>query len=120
MITVLEQEVGIGNESSGWQESEQVIARHALDLAHHREVSALLDTVRHAAQDVQDVSTVWQIHDFLSARRHDLDGKYDFRLSGLIFVLARLVKEGWLEVGDLQGLAADKVAKVTSLSRMLP
>ncbi|NJK35490.1 MAG: hypothetical protein HC919_11370 [Oscillatoriales cyanobacterium SM2_2_1] len=120
MAKVLEQESVITSDACGWPEAEQVIARYAFDLAYQRETATILQSVRQTTQNLDDLNTAWQLHDFLSARRHDLDGKYDFRLSSLIFVLARLVKEGWLEVGDLQGLTADKVAKITSLSRMLP
>jgi hypothetical protein len=61
---------------------------------------------------------LWQISDFLNARRFDLDGKYAFDCETLIFGFARLVKEGWLSPEELSGLARDKVARIRSLSRM--
>jgi hypothetical protein len=58
------------------------------------------------------------LHDFLSARRHEIDGKYDYRYSVLIFVFAGLVKEGWLNIDELEGLQKDKLTKVAALARM--
>jgi hypothetical protein len=61
---------------------------------------------------------MWHLHDFLSARRHEVDGKYDYRYSMLIFIFARLVKEGWLHLNELEGLDKSKIAKIAALSRM--
>jgi Photoprotection regulator fluorescence recovery protein len=61
---------------------------------------------------------VWQLHDFLSAKRHDIDGKYDYRYSVLIFVFATLIREGWLHLDELKGLHTDKLTKMAVLAQM--
>ena len=104
--------------SSNWSHAEKKIARAAFDKAYEREISALLESVRNEASQIADLESLWQLHDFLSARRHDIDGKYDYRYSGLLFVFARLSKEGWLHLDDLDGLAKDKLAKIKALKRM--
>ena len=38
--------------------------------------------------------------------------KYDYRYSVLISVFARLLTEGWLKKGDLEGLDADKIEQI--------
>lgn len=58
---------------------------------------------------------LWRVHDFLTTQRDATDEKYDYRYSVLPFVFARLLKEGWLVEGDLEGLSADKVAIITHL-----
>lgn len=65
-----------------------------------------------------DLGELWQLHDFLSAKRHEIEGKYDYQYSVLLFVFAGLVKEGWLHLNELQGLDKDKLSKVAVLSRM--
>ncbi|NJM74095.1 MAG: hypothetical protein HC862_30640, partial [Scytonema sp. RU_4_4] len=52
---------------------------------------------------------LWRLHDFLSARRHEVEGKYDYQYSVLLFVFAGLVKEGWLHLTELEGLDKDKL-----------
>jgi Photoprotection regulator fluorescence recovery protein len=101
-----------------WSATEQQIAKTAFDSAYVRETSHLLDLIRVQAPKIEGLEDLWKLHDFLSARRHEIDGKYDYRYSTLIFVFAGLMREGWLTSVDLDGLAPEKLAKITALSRM--
>ncbi len=101
-----------------WTDIEKKIARTAFDQAYKREVEALLKQVREEASRLVELSDLWRLHDFLSARRHEVEGKYDYQYSVLLFVFAGLVKEGWLHLNELEGLSKDKLAKITSLARM--
>ncbi len=101
-----------------WTDIEKKIARTAFDKAYEREVEALLKQVQEQANKLVDVGELWRLHDFLSAKRHEIEGKYDYQYSVLLFVFAGLVKEGWLHLNELQGLDQDKLSKVAVLSRM--
>lgn len=101
-----------------WSVAEKELAQKVFEKAYEREVNALIEEVREKASTITKPDDVWQLHDFLSARRHQLDGKYDYRYSVLIFVFAQLVKEGWLHLEELEGLAGDKLTKVSALIRM--
>ncbi len=103
---------------TSWSETEKKIAREAFERAYERETSALIEKVREKASAIAELDDVWGLHDFLSAKRHDIDGKYDYRYSVLIFVLAGLLKEGWLQLDELKGLEQEKLAKVAAMSRM--
>ncbi|EDX84029.1 hypothetical protein S7335_1726 [Synechococcus sp. PCC 7335] len=101
-----------------WSNEERRIAESALKKAYRKETEALIANIRENAANVTRLEDVWQLHDFLSAKRHDIDGKYDDREDFLMFTLSKLIKTGLLDKSDLQGLAADKRAKVTVLTRM--
>jgi Photoprotection regulator fluorescence recovery protein len=101
-----------------WSEVEKQIAQAAFKQAYNREAKALVDEIRKQADAISAIEDIWSLHDFLSARRHEIDGKYDDSYSAFIFVFARLVKEKWLSLDELSGLEADKRAKVAALSRM--
>lgn len=101
-----------------WSLTEQDIAQAGLQLAHQREIERLISAVSQQASTLNSLEDLWQLHDFLSARRYDIEGKYEHDYSGLIFVLARLVKEKLLLIGELQGLDEDKLTKISILSRM--
>ena len=101
-----------------WSKQEKQIARSAFDMAYTRETNALIKLVNEQASVITTIDQAWSLHNFLSAKRHDIDGKYDYRYSVLIFIFAQLVNEGWLQLTDLEGLAADKLAKVAALARM--
>lgn len=101
-----------------WSDVEQQIAKNAFQKAYQRETNALITQVREYASGITELDEVWRLHDFLSARRHDIDGKYDYDYSALLFLFARLVKEEWLKLEDLSGLDQSKLAKITALARM--
>ncbi len=101
-----------------WSKTEKQIAQAAFDQAYQREIAALIQKVRDSAGEIAALEDLWQLHDFLSARRHEIDGKYDYRYSVLIFVFSRLIREGWLHLDELAGLAPDKLTKITVLATM--
>lgn len=101
-----------------WTEIEKKIARTAFEQAYRREIEALLKQVQKEASTLVDLNDLWRLHDFLSAKRHEVEGKYDYQYSILLFVFAGLVKEGWLHLNELEGLDKDKLSKVAVLSRM--
>lgn len=101
-----------------WTEAEKAVARAAFEKACERETQALVEEVRSKAGKIADLDEIWQLHDYLSARRHDIDGKYDYRYSSLVFVFAQLLREKWLRLEDLKGLEESRLAKISALSRM--
>ncbi len=101
-----------------WTDTEKEIARTAFNNAYQREVKALLKHVQDEASTIADLEHLWQLHDFLSAKRFGIEGRYDYQYSGLLFVFAGLMKEGWLQLSELEGLDKDKLSKVAILSRM--
>jgi hypothetical protein len=101
-----------------WSDTEKKVAQAAFDKAYKREISALIEEVRNQAGALVTIDDLWRLHDFLSARRHDIDGKYDYQYGELIFTFASLVKDGWLEIKELDGLDTDKLTKVRVLSLM--
>jgi beta-N-acetylglucosaminidase len=101
-----------------WSETEQQIAKSAFERAYDREVKALIAEVNEAMSNLTEVPDLWRLHDFLSIKRHALDGKYDARDSALLFVFAQLLQEGWLTIDELTGLSAEKLKKVSALTRM--
>ncbi|MDB9314845.1 hypothetical protein PN462_17155 [Spirulina sp. CS-785/01] len=101
-----------------WTEAEKQVAQTAFKTAQAREAQAIIEEVRKTATAIVDLEEVWRLHDFLSARRHEMDGKYDYRYSNLIFVFAQLVSDGWLSLDDLEGLSQEKRTKISVLSQM--
>ena len=102
----------------GWNKKEEQIAQKAFKKAYEREINNLIQTVRDNASKIVELDDLWRLNDFLSARRHDLDGKYDYRDATLMFVFAQLIQEGWLYLDDLEGLSKDKLTKISALTRM--
>lgn len=101
-----------------WSAAEKAIAQAAFETAYERETSALLEQVRARASKIVEIEDLWQLHDFLSAKRHEIDGKYDYSYPVLLFVFANLVKDRWLHLDELKGLDQDKLSKIAALTRL--
>lgn len=99
-----------------WTPEEQTIAREAFDRAHGRAIHALINKVKGHVTGLGSVDGLWQLHDFLSTQRHDMEGRFDFRLEGILFVFASFVKDGLLSVDELNGLETEKIAKIKAMS----
>ncbi len=101
-----------------WSTEEIQIAEKVLKQAYKKEINSLINSVRQTITHLTEIDELWQVHDLLSAKRYDLDGKYDDRESMLVFTLAQLLKENLIVLQDLEGLEKDKLAKISSLAKM--
>jgi len=105
-------------EQAGWTAEEQSLAQTVFDRAVARHVESLIAELRCRAELLSSPEDIWQLHDFLSIRRHEIEGRFDQRLSGLLFVFADLVRDGLVNIEELQGLSADKRAKISAMASM--
>lgn len=108
----------IATTEAPWSTTELSAAHHLIDLAYQREISTVLATVQQQAATLDESEALWQLHDFLSTKRHEIDGKYDRRDSVKIFTFAQLLKEGWISLDELDFLSDAKRSKIKVLSRM--
>lgn len=99
-------------------QAEETIAKQALKVAYQRETSALIANVRDRASSIIVLEDLWYLHDLLSTKRYEIDGKYTFNPASIVFDFADLVKEGWLTLNDLQGLKPEMLSKISALTRM--
>ncbi|AFZ46543.1 hypothetical protein Cyast_0565 [Cyanobacterium stanieri PCC 7202] len=104
--------------TTGWTETEIEISERVLKKAYERETKTLVEKVKNKIENLQQVEELWQVHDLLSSKRYDLDGKYDNREPMLVFTFAQLLKEGWINLEELTGLEKGKLAQISSLARM--
>jgi len=98
-----------------WSGAEKKVAQRAFNAALEREYAKLLQQTREMVANMQAGADLWRLHDFLTDRRRKIDEKYDYRYSQLIFVFARLVREGWLSLEELEGLHEDKLSRIKAI-----
>ncbi|MDP2156207.1 MAG: hypothetical protein Q8K68_00680 [Nitrospirota bacterium] len=101
-----------------WSQTEKKIAREAFDKAYQRECDVIIAKLKKMIKTTKKPDDIWRICDYLTEQRDRTDEKYDYRYSVLIFVFARLIKEGWLTEADLEGIGKDKIEKVQFLLSM--
>jgi hypothetical protein len=99
-----------------WSPSEKKIARSAFDLALKIEMTNLkVELGKKVSKDMSN-KEVWELEDFLSEKREEIDYKYDYRYSQLIRVFGILVGDGILSLKDLDGLSDEKIEAIKIFS----
>ena len=69
------------------------------------------------AERIQQADELWELERHLTARRKEIDAKYEFKYSSVLLVLAELVRERRISLDKLQGLSEDKLQCVRDHSR---
>ena len=103
---------------TGWSASEETIARQAFERAYERALNGLIEHLRDRLTQLNGAESLWELHDFFSIQRHAIEGRFDFREPGLLFVFAGLLKDQLISLEELQGLEAIKLAKITAMTRI--
>lgn len=99
-----------------WSKTEKEVARQAFGRAYERECKELSNKVKEMANTAKTPEDIWELHEFLTEKRKELDEKYDYRYSGLVLVFGRLLREGWIGLDDLEGLDEDKITKIKNIA----
>lgn len=101
-----------------WSKTEKKIARKAFDTAYLREIKQIEEEVKKRVESFKEKNDVWDLHDYLTERRRDIDRKYDYRYSQLIWVFARLMIDGYLKEEDLEGLSEHKLLAIREFIKL--
>ena len=102
-----------------WSKSEKAIARQAFDAALKRELHELMEEAKEIAGQIKQPSDLWDLQEYLSQRRKEIDRKYDYRYSQLTQVFGRLLHEKRLREDELCGLREDKLKSIRSFAKFL-
>ncbi len=98
-----------------WSSNEKKFARNLFDLAYKREIEELKRTVFEKATQIQSDEDIWELHNFLTERRDEIDEKYNYRYSRLIVVFGILLREKYIFENELDGLDKEKVQVIKSI-----
>jgi hypothetical protein len=101
-----------------WSQLEETIFKQALQKAHERETNALITHIRDRASSITEIEDLWHLHDLLSTKRHEIDGKYHYDSNTVVFDFANLVKQGWVNIDELKGLKPEVLTKISVLARI--
>jgi hypothetical protein len=102
-----------------WSKAEKVIARAAFDAALGRELHEVIRKTRQKANGIQQSSDLWELEQYLTRRRKEIDRKYDYRYSQLPQVFGRLLYEKRLGEEELRGLGEDKLKSIRAFAKFL-
>lgn len=102
-----------------WSRSEKAVARKAFDAALKRELHEVMQEAKQRASKMEQPSDVWELEQYLTQRRKEIDRKYDYRYSQLTHVFGRLLYESRVSEEELRGLRENKLKSIRSLAEFL-
>jgi hypothetical protein len=100
-----------------WSRSEKAIAHKAFDAAVERELQEVIREAKHRAGQIKEPADLWDLEQYLTQRRKEIDRKYDYRYSQLDLVFGRLLREKWIDEEDLRGLREEKLRAIRSYAK---
>ena len=106
------------NEST-WSRSQKAIARKAFDAVLKRELQAVMEEAKQKASRIKEPADVWKLERYLTERRKEIDGKYEFRSSRLTQTFGRLLCDRRFSENELRGLGEDKLKAIRSCAKVL-
>ncbi len=90
-----------------WSDREKKLARRVFDAALVAELADVMADFKARAAAAAKPDDMWSIQEHLHRKRREIDEKYDYRYSQLLFVFGRLIREGRIQEAELNGLSDD-------------
>src|SRR5215467_7481903 len=102
-----------------WSRSEKAIARQASDAVLKRELHELTQEAKEIARKIKQPSNLWDLQEYLTQRRKEIDHKYNYRYSDLTQMFGRLLYETRVSEEEICGFSEDKLKTIHSFARFL-
>lgn len=102
-----------------WSQAERKIARRAFEHALDQELQEVMQKVKEMARQIKKSSELWELEQYLTLRRKEINHKYDYRGAKLRFVFGTLLHQGRLTEEQLRGLGDDKLKEFRSYADFL-
>jgi hypothetical protein len=100
-----------------WSHAEKKVAQRVFQNALQRELDGVASEARKRMANVKEPSDMWELEEFLTRRRHEIDTEFDFRYSVLPMVFATLLRKRKVSESELEGLGEEKIEFVLSLAK---
>jgi hypothetical protein len=101
-----------------WSVSEKKLARCLFEAALAGELAEVMAEFKAKAAAVAHPDDMWSIQEYLFRKQREVDEKYDYRYSQLLFVFGRLVREGRLREAQLAGLSEEKLSFIRRIASL--
>jgi hypothetical protein len=78
-----------------------------------------MQEAKEIAGRIKQPSDLWDLQEYLTQRRKEIDHKYNYRYSQLTQVFGRLLYETRVSEEELRGFSEDKLTTIRSLAKFL-
>ena len=101
-----------------WSLAEKNLSRKVFEQALESELREVIAEFKAKAAATSAPEEMWNVRKFLDSRERDIQEKYDYRYSQLIFVFGRLIREGRLQEEQLAGLSEEKLTFIRRIASL--
>jgi len=101
-----------------WTQAEKKAARGLFDVALEREMTDYIARFKASAAAIETPDALWSLLREAEQKRRELDERYDFRYSVLVFVFAGLLRRGLIGEAELASLGERKARVIAELATM--
>ena len=101
-----------------WSDSEKKVARRVFESALQQELAEIISVFKDKTAHAKEPDDMWAVENWLSRQRREIDAKYDFRYSQIIFIFGNLLRENRITEEQLAGLGDDKLSFITHVAAL--
>jgi len=101
-----------------WSKSEKKVAHRVFEAALQAELAEIMADFKARAAAAAEPDDMWLIEEYLRNKRREIDRKYDYRYSQLIWVFGILLREGRIQEEQLAGIAEEKLAGIRRMAAL--
>jgi flagellar biosynthesis/type III secretory pathway ATPase len=101
-----------------WSKSEKKVASRVFEAALQAELAEIMADFKTRAAAAAEPDDMWSIEEYLRGKRREIDRKYDYRYSQLLWVFGRLLREGRIQEDQLAGIAEEKLSYIRSMASL--
>ena len=101
-----------------WSASEKKIARTVYDEALRAELAEVMAEFKRRAAALEKPADMWAVGEYLDHKGREINRKYDYRYSQLIWIFGLLLREGRIQEAQLTGLAEEKLSSIRLIASL--
>jgi Photoprotection regulator fluorescence recovery protein len=101
-----------------WSNGEKKAAKSLFETALQRELHAYIEEFKERAAKVEKPDDLWLLSKQATMKQREIDEKYDFRYSQLIFVFANLLRNGTIQENELAALGEEKARYIVGIANL--
>lgn len=95
-----------------WTSSEKKLARAVFESALQKELAEIISEFKRNAAAVSEPDDLWSLLKRTDRKREEINQKYDFRYSQLLYVFGVLLREQRITEEELHGFGEEKLAMI--------
>jgi hypothetical protein len=95
-----------------WSAAEKKLAHRVFEAALTAELAEIMTDFKARAAAITEPHEMWPLREYLERKQREIDRKYDYRYSQLLFVFGQLIREGRAQEAQLAGLSEEKLGYI--------